>query len=191
MKLYPILFLALIACVSRPTETETTTDSLTQVSDTVAVSEAVVTAAAETPLPDSIKNHPLAGYHGEYRLQSSSSAEQARMTIRFEGNNRFTYSINYNVADFCSDDASGSFVVDENRIGKDPANAANADQRAPGSGYIAFTLGNGMINVVDGINEFGVGKCNLSGDFYKCDGPCPAIKSEDYGIEDAEGDTVN
>jgi hypothetical protein len=194
MKSYQLLLFALAACVSPRTETENTTDSLTQVSDTVAVASAVsgqTTVTTATPgltvdasLPDSLKGHRLAVYHGEYRLQSSSSAEQARMTIRFEGNNRFSYSINYTVADFCNDDANGSFTVDESNTGQDSSQSEDKNK------VITFTLGQGTIAVSDRVNEFGVGTCNMSGDFFRCDGPCPEIKSEDYGIEEAEGDTT-
>ncbi len=182
--------LVLSACVSRSTETETTSDSLTQVTDTVAttISEPVAATtsgpAIDNSLPDSLRNHPLAPYHGEYRLQSSSSAEQARMTIRFEGNNTFSYSIQYNVADFCSDDTNGRFTVDESNTGKDTSQSDNEDKA------ITFTLAPGRITVSDGVNEFGVGSCNVSGEFFRCDGPCPDIKSEDYGIEDSEGDSA-
>ncbi|HWA33949.1 MAG TPA: hypothetical protein VG737_07465 [Cyclobacteriaceae bacterium] len=181
--LFLLLFLA--ACATRPAETESTTDSLAMATDTVVAVTA--NAAVDMALPES----PLAKYHGEYRLQSSSSAEQARMTIRFEGDNKFSYSINYNVADFCSDDASGTFTVDAGNTGVDPI--SKGDDDGTGRGRITFKLGDKMITVTDGINEFGVGKCNLSGEFIQCDGPCPAITSEDYGIEEgdeAEGDSV-
>jgi len=195
MKQFPFLLFALLGCVSKPAETGiAATDSLAVAPDTVSTpvqSGPVATPVVDDNLPESLKNQPMAVYHGYYRLNSSSPAEQARMRIMFEGNRTFSYYIDYGVADFCSAEASGSFTLDEKNIGSDLAAAPADENRSSGlNGQLTFTFGDGMIQVSDGIHTFGVGVCNLSGEFFKCDGPCPEIKSEDYGIEETEGDSV-
>ena len=113
------------------------------------------------------------------------------MSITFEGNRTFSYYIDYGVADFCSGEANGRFILDDNNTGSDPAEAPVDENRSSGlNGQLTFTFGDRMIRVSDGIHAFGVGVCNLSGEFFKCDGPCPEIKSEDYGDGEMESDSV-
>ncbi len=192
MRLITLVFaLLLISCVNHTTETTSEEDSITVVAESEIAESVVdtkispptdyVSATLSADVPDSLKGNPLAIYHAEYMLASSSAAEQARMQVRFVGNSTFDFQIDYQVADFCDNSASGSFIID----GNTGTYAFGGDERA-----LTFTLADGNINVSDPNGQLGVGTCSFSGDFRRCDGNCPEISWNGFGDEEVEGDSV-
>lgn len=184
------LALLLISCVSHTAETTSEEDSVTVIDEpekTGSVSGATdapteyASATLSADVPDSLKDNPLAIYHAEYMLASSSAAEQARMQVRFVGNNTFDFHIDYQVADFCDNSASGSFTIEGNTGNY----AFGGDERV-----LTFSFADGNINVSDPNGQLGVGTCSFSGDFRRCDGKCPEISWNGFGDEGVEGDSV-
>jgi hypothetical protein len=167
-----IILFACVCCGTKSTEIATT-DSLG-----VDTSHLLLTPevnASGTTLSDST------GYAGGYRLSSSSSAEQARLSLTFVGNKTFQFSLNFQVADFCSDDVSGSFTIDENNT----ASYKLSDERT-----LNFTFNGSTVELSDPNGQFGVGVCLLSGTFIHCDGECEPISWEDFGEEEVAEDSV-
>src|SRR5262245_59789174 len=111
MKYVSLLLLFAVTSCSFKTDTTTTTDSLASVVDSIAVND--TSAVAETTDIAFETSGTISGY----KLTSSSSAEQGRMHISFTGQNTFDFSLTFMVADFCSEETSGSVTLDESGVG--------------------------------------------------------------------------
>lgn len=164
---FAFLCLTIFGCGIRSTETNSTTDSLA--TDTVALVADSATITEELNDPDGV-----ADYAGNYRLASSSAAEQARLSITFKGDKSFEFSLDFGVADFCSEQHSGSFILDDSNTGTYPVDEVRKFIFKPEAGTFAIT---------DDGGQFGVGSCNVSGTFMQCDGECEPISWEGMGEE--------
>jgi hypothetical protein len=192
--IYALVLLVLVSCGGKSTETGIATDSLktdSLIRETAAATPQGPGVRVDSLLADSLINHPLAVYHGEYALRSSSSAEQARLTLQFVGNNTFVFFLDYQVADFCGATQSGKFTMDNMTTGtynlagtRREGDSDDSKNTRP----LIFTLADRNVQLADPKGEFGVGQCQFSGDFVHCDGPCGEISWEGFGEDSGEGD---
>jgi hypothetical protein len=181
---YLLVIISAVAycCSTKPTD-ETASDSTAIATDTTNL------ATGEEPDDDGrllshtmddgpMDDDALRVYHSEYKLESESAAEQARVSLRFLGNRTFDYSIDYQVADFCSAQEGGTFTLDEDYTASDTTDAGRA---------IRFTLLDGKINIYDE-TQLGVGVCGFAADYTSCNGECEPISWDSYGDYYEEGE---